>query len=169
MITAIVLISRVQAAQFLLRRLGVKPAGHDTVHSEEELKLIVTQSYESGEINQTELDYLKNIFAFDDRILKDIMIPESEIVMLNIRMPKTTLTKVHDEYDYTRYPVANDENKGNIIGYINTKEILTSMAAGIEVNMDNFIHEMPRFLETSLIKDVLLKMQESRVHMASYG
>lgn len=125
------------AAQFLLRKMGVRPAGHETVHSEEELKLIVTQSYESGEINQTELAYLKNIFAFDDRFLKDIMNPESQIVMLNIKMPKATLTKVHEEYDYTRYPVSNDGNKDHIIGYINTKEILTSMAAGREVNLDN--------------------------------
>ena len=47
------------AARVLLGIFGIKPAGHDTVHSEEELKLIVAQSYESGEINQTELDYLK--------------------------------------------------------------------------------------------------------------
>ncbi|WP_322395641.1 CNNM domain-containing protein, partial [Clostridium perfringens] len=53
------------ASRLLLRLFGVKPAGHETVHSEEELKWIVDQSYESGEINQTEMGYLTNIFAFE--------------------------------------------------------------------------------------------------------
>lgn len=154
------------SAQLLLRRIGIKPAGEDTVHSEEELKIIVTQSYESGEINQTELNYLKNIFSLDNRVLKDVMIPEKKIVMLDKQMPLARMKEIHDEHDYTRYPVSEDNNKDHLVGFINTKEILTSAAAGREVKIDDFIREMPRFPETSYIKDVLLKMQESRVHMA---
>ncbi len=154
------------AAQMLLRTMGVKPAGHDTVHSEEELELIITQSYESGEINQTELAYLKNIFAFDDRILKDIMIPAEKIVMLDRTLPVKELNLIHDEYDYTRYPVSNDGSKENLIGYLNTKEILTSMAVGREVKLEDYIHEMPSYLETSSLKEILLNMQKSGVHMA---
>ena len=71
------------AARVFLRIFGVEPAGHDEAHSEEELKLIVAESFQSGEINQTELTYLKNIFAFDDRIVKNIMIPKSEIVTVD--------------------------------------------------------------------------------------
>ncbi|WP_404442097.1 hemolysin family protein [Sutcliffiella horikoshii] len=154
------------SAQLLLRGLGVKPAGHETVHSEEELKMIVTQSYESGEINQTELAYLKNIFALDERILKDVMIPESKMVMLHKDVSLSKLKEVHREFDYTRYPILDSGSKDKLVGFINTKEILTSVAAGREVILEDFIREMPQFKETSFIKDVLLKMQESGVHMA---
>ncbi|WP_411334815.1 hemolysin family protein [Metabacillus indicus] len=154
------------AAQFLLRTLGVKPAGHDTVHSEEELKMIVTQSYESGEINQTELAYLKNIFAFDERFLKDVMIPAAKIAVVNPNEQLPGLVQLHDKHDYTRYPVAENRNLDRINGFINTKEILTSAAAGREVKLEDYIHEMPRFSEHALLKEVLLKMQETHVHMA---
>lgn len=154
------------SSRVFLKMFGVKQAGHETAHSEEELKLIVTQSYESGEINETELSYLENIFAFDERVLKDIMIPESRMVTLNKKMQFEDILEVLDEYDYTRYPVVDSDNKNIVIGFINTKEMLTSIVAGREGTIDTFIHDIPTFLSTSSIKEVLLEMQRSRVHMA---
>ena len=154
------------SARLILRTFGVQPAGHETVHSEEELKLIVTQSYESGEINQTELAYLENIFAFDERILKDIMIPRNQIVTLDKKMSLTEILETLDQYEYTRYPVTENGDKDILVGFINTKEMLTSIAAGREKPIKDFIHEMPRLKSTTHIKDVLLRMQQNRVHMA---
>lgn len=155
------------SAQLLLRIFGVKPAGHDSVHSEEELKWIVDQSFESGEINQTELSYLNNIFAFDDRFLKEIMIPKEQIATVRKGMPLNELIQLLEVHEYTRYPVTEDGNSDRYVGFINTKEMLTSIAAGRSSNVEQLIHDIPRFSETSLIRDVLIKMQQTRVHMAS--
>jgi len=154
------------AARILLRLFGVKPAGHDAVHSEEELKWIVDRSYESGEINQTELRYLKNIFAFDERTLKEIMIPRNKMITIEKGMPLDAIIGLLEEHEYTRYPVVEKGENGQFIGYINTKEVLTTIAAGRNSEIGNFLHELPSFQETSSIKDVLIKMQQSRVHMA---
>mgnify|MGYP003439479977 CR=1 FL=1 len=156
------------SAQGLLKLFGVKPAGHDIVYSEEELKLIVTQSYEGGEINQTELAYLENIFAFDTRQLEDIMIPKSEVIMLEKHHTLEQMIDIIDEYEYTRYPVmdATVKNKNNIVGFINTKEMLTDIAAGRENEVTSYIHELPVFNKSVTIKTVFLKMQLSRKHMA---
>lgn len=151
------------SAQLLLKLVGVKPAGHDDVFSEEELKLIVTQSYEGGEINQTELAYLENIFAFDERHLQDIMIPRQHMITIEQGLPLTHMLTLIDEQEYTRYPVHRD---GKFIGFINTKEMLTDIVAGRTTPVDTFIHDMPRFKNTSSIKDVFLKMQQTHTHMA---
>lgn len=153
------------SSRVFLKMFGVKPAGHETVYSEEELKLIVTQSYQSGEINQTELSYLENIFSFDERRVKEIMIPESKMVTLEKGMVLEDIIEVLDMYNYTRYPVVERGQKDKVLGFINTKEMLTSIAAGKENRIEHFIHEMPHFSETSMIKDVLLVMQKNRVHM----
>ncbi len=152
------------SSRAILGWFGIKPTGHEIAHSEEELKLIVTQSYESGEINQTELAYLKNIFAFDNRILKEIMIPREQIVNVEIEMSLEEMLTVLDTHEYTRYPVTKDGTK--LVGYVNTKEMLPNVVAGRETKMEEFIHEMPIFFQTSPIKNVLLKMQQERVHMA---
>lgn len=155
------------SARLLLKAFGVKPAGHDEVYSEEELKMIVTQSYEGGEINQTELSYLENIFAFDTRQLKDIMIPRSEMVMLEKQQTLEQMVAIIEEFEYTRYPVIDiSKKKNDVIGFINTKEMLTDIAAGRSNDVKAFIHEIPRFKQTTAIKDVFLKMQQTRKHMA---
>lgn len=154
------------SARLLLRLFKVEPAGHEEAHSEEELKLIMSESFQSGEINQTELTYLKNIFAFDDRIVRNIMIPKAEIVSVDSRLTRAELFEVLDNHQFTRYPVADHGNKDILIGFINTKELLTSMAAGRTQNPESFIHEMPRFPETTPIQKVLTNMQQSHTHMA---
>jgi CBS domain containing-hemolysin-like protein len=155
------------SAQLLLKGFGVKPAGHDEVYSEEELKMIVTQSYEGGEINQTELDYLENIFAFDSRQLENIMIPRSEMVMLEKQQTLEQMVAVIEEFGYTRYPVIDiTKKKNDVIGFINTKEMLTDIAAGRSNDGTAFIHDILRFKYSTAIKEVFLKMQQTRKHLA---
>ena len=154
------------SARLLLRMFKVEPAGHEEAHSEEELKLIMAESYQSGEINQTELTYLKNIFAFDDRVVKHIMIPRDQMVSVDKGFSRSEFFAKLDEHEFTRYPVTDAGNKDRLLGYINTKELLTSMAAGRKQDPASFIHEMPSFTEITPIQKVLTKMQQNRTHMA---
>lgn len=155
------------SARGLLKIFGVKPAGHDTVYSEEELRLIVTQSYEGGEINRTELAYLENIFAFDTRMLREVMIPRREMITIEKNYTLQQILEVIDEYEFTRYPVIDrTKNTAAFIGFVNTKEMLTDIAAGRTNSITTYIREIPRYKETVAIKDVFLKMRQSRNHMA---
>lgn len=150
------------SARVLLRLFGVKPAGHETAHSNEELKWIVDQSYESGEINKTELDYLTNIFRFDDRIIRDIMLPAEGIVSLDPNVPLDELIHKLKQYQYTRYPIKDGDG---FIGFIHSKEVLTSVAVGKHRALQQYFRDLPTFYEMHSIRDVLLQMQKNRVHM----
>ena len=70
-----------------------------------------------------------------------------------------------DKYNYTRYPVIESENSNHVIGFINTKEMLTNMAAGRNIAITDFIHDIASFPESASIKNVLLDMQKNRMHM----
>ena len=154
------------SARLLLKLFKVEPSGHADAHSEEELKLIMAESFQSGEINQTELTYLKNIFAFDDRIVKNIMIPREQIVAVDKGISGEDFFSIMEEVEFTRYPVMEGDNIDRLYGYVNTKELLTSMAAGRQPEPETFVHKMPSFTETTPIQKVLTKMQQSRTHMA---
>ncbi|WP_223700881.1 hemolysin family protein [Sutcliffiella deserti] len=154
------------SARILLRAFGVQPAGHDQAHSEEELKLIMAQSFESGEINQAELSYMKNIFTFDERVAKDIMVPRVQMVTLSQTFTREDIIAVIEEHQYTRYPVTEDGDKDNIIGCVNVKEMLTSIVAGRESQLTDFIHELPLIHEFTSLQDALLKMQAEHFHIA---
>ena len=149
----------------ILRLFGVRPAGHEDVYSEEELKIIMAQSFQGGEIDKTELAYMENIFSFDERVAKDIMVPRTEIVTLDKGMNYDDIIKVLDEHNYTRYPVVEDGDKDKIVGVLNVKKMLTQIVAKRESKPEDFVRELPFVMESTHIQDALLKMQNERVHM----
>ncbi len=158
------------SARLLVGLFGLKSASeHEIAHSEEELRILLSESYESGEINQNELNYVNNIFEFDERIAKEIMVPRTEIVTFDISDDIDTIIDVIQKEKYTRYPVIAGD-KDNIVGMINIKEILTAKLTRKDLQkesiLSSFIKPVIRVIETIPIHDLLVKMQKERIHMA---
>jgi len=156
------------SARVLLRILGVRvqPISHEQAPSEEELKIIINQSFQNGEINQTELSYMENIFAFDQLVAKDKMVPRTQVIYIDDTMEKEEFLHVIDEHNFTRYPVTQDGDKDSIIGVINAKELVTNYALGRETTLLEQLHEIPYIHETTKLQVVLHKMQKEHIHIA---
>ncbi|RPK18594.1 hemolysin family protein [Paenibacillus xylanexedens] len=153
-------------SRVLLRGFGVKPAKHDQAYSEDEIKIIMNQSYEGDEDNKTKLSYLENVFVFDERDAKDIMVPRTELVTLDQEMTYDDIIPILDEHNYSRYPVIEDGDKDRIIGVVNVKKILPDMVAARSYQLSEFVREIPFVSEVTRIQDAMIKMQQERVHMA---
>lgn len=154
------------SARIILRAFGVQPASEEQAHSEDELKIIMAQSFQSGEINQTELSFMQNIFAFDERSAKDVMVPRTQIIAFPQDLSSDDLLGELREHRYTRYPIANNGDKDDLIGFINAKEVLTHYAMEGYVQMRDLIHDLPYFHETTPLQTALMKMQKDRTHIA---
>ncbi|MGR5881973.1 CNNM domain-containing protein [Bacillus cereus] len=93
-------------AIFFTKLLGLEPAKEsELAHSEEELRLILGESFKSGEINQTEYKYVNNIFEFDDRVAKEIMVPRTEMICLSTENTLEENMDIVATEKYTRYPI----------------------------------------------------------------
>ncbi|WP_145326179.1 hemolysin family protein [Paenibacillus xylanexedens] len=154
------------ASRVLLRGFGVKPAEHDQAYSEDEIRIIMNQSYEGDENNKTKLSYLENVFVFDERDAKDIMVPRTELVTLSQDMTYDDIIPILDEHNYSRYPVIEDRDKDRIVGVVNVKKILPDMVAARSYQLSEFVREIPFVSEVTSIQDAMIKMQQERVHMA---
>ncbi|MED1864609.1 hemolysin family protein [Fictibacillus nanhaiensis] len=147
---------------------GLKPASeHELAHSEEELRLILSESYKSGEINQSEFKYVNNIFQFDDRTAKEIMVPRVDMVTLDQSETVKESIAVVTEENYTRYPIV-DGDKDSVVGMVNMKQVLTDFVNGknSDASLEEYVRPVIQVFETTPIHDLLLKMQKERVHMA---
>jgi len=153
-------------SRVLLRGFGVQPAGHEEAYSEEELKIILAQSFHGGEINKTKLEYMENVFSFDERVTKDIMVPRTELITLDKAMDNEEIVRILDEYHYTRYPVVEDGDRDRIIGVVNVKKMLPHIVAGRKRSVNEFVRDMPYVSEATPIQQTLLNMQKNQVHMA---
>ncbi len=154
------------SARVIIRMLGVDPNAQTDAMSEEEIKIIINNSYNGGEINQTELNYMQNIFSFDERHAKDIMVPRTQMVTLNEPFNVDELLETIKEHQFTRYPITEDGDKDHIKGFINVKEFLTEYASGKPIKINNYIHELPMISETTPISDALVRMQREHVHIS---
>lgn len=155
------------SARQFIRLFGFQPiAEHEVAHSEEELRLIVSESYKSGEINQSEMTYVNNVFEFDERLAKEIMVPRTEMICFYKEDSFEKNIEVVYEGQFTRYPVA-DGDKDNIVGLINIKEIFTERFDREKpLSIDKYIRPIIHVSEATPIKQLLLKMQKERIHMA---
>jgi CBS domain containing-hemolysin-like protein len=157
------------SARIVSSLFGLKPVSENEIaHTEEELRIILSESYKSGEINQSEFKYVNKIFEFDNRIAKEIMVPRTEMVSLSKDDSLETFLQVLREEKFTRYPVI-DGDKDHIIGLINIKEIMTDLIGNENLSsqtLENFTRPIIRVIETIPIHDLLVKMQKDRVHMA---
>jgi CBS domain containing-hemolysin-like protein len=157
------------SARIFVGLFGVKQASEsELAHSEEEIRILLSESYESGEINKSELKYVNNIFEFDERIAREIMVPRTEMVTISREATFEDVKEIISSEHYTRYPVVEDGDKDNVHGFINVKEFLTAKMVR-EIGGDSlepFIIPIIRVIETIPIHDLLVKMQKERVHIA---
>jgi CBS domain containing-hemolysin-like protein len=157
------------SARITTRFFGLKPVSENEIaHTEEELRIILSESYKSGEINQSEFKYVNKIFEFDNRIAKEVMVPRTEIVSLSKDDTLETFLQVLREEKFTRYPII-DGDKDHIIGLVNIKEVMTDLIGNeklSERNLETYTRPIIRVIETIPIHDLLVKMQKDRVHMA---
>ncbi|HLR75287.1 MAG TPA: hemolysin family protein [Virgibacillus sp.] len=155
------------SARQFIRLFGFKRIdNHEVAHTEEELRFIVSESYKSGEINQAEMTYVNNIFEFDERVAKEIMVPRTEMVCFYKEESFDTNIELVYDGQFTRYPVAH-KDKDNIVGLINLKEIFTaSFDKDKPISIEQYIRPIIHVSEATPIKHLLLKMQKERIHMA---
>jgi CBS domain containing-hemolysin-like protein len=157
------------SAKITASMFGLKPVSENEIaHTEEELRIILSESYKSGEINQSEFKYVNKIFEFDNRIAKEVMVPRTEIVSLSKDDTLETFLQLVREEKFTRYPIM-DGDKDHIIGLVNIKEMITDLVGNENLSsqtLEKYTRPILRVIETIPIHDLLVKMQKDRVHMS---
>lgn len=155
------------SARLLIKVLGFKPMSeHEVHHSEEELRLILSDSLKSGEINQSEFNYVSKVFEFDERIAKEIMVPRTEMVTISLDYTDEDILSLIKNHSFTRYPVIS-EDKDSIVGVLNVRDFLSSLLSKEERNqLGEIVYPVITVFETVRIRDILIEMQQKHIHMA---
>lgn len=157
------------SARALTGLFGLKMVSEsEEAHSEEELRMILSDSLKGGEINHSEYEYVNSIFEFSDRIAKEIMVPRTEISSIDKDLTLRQVFEVMGVEQYTRYPIT-DGDKDHVIGLVNMKHLLTAYIkdpANGDKCVIEYMQPVIRVIETIPISDLLLKIQKERIHMA---
>jgi CBS domain containing-hemolysin-like protein len=163
-----------RSANSLLKAFGQPKAGsEETVHSPEELRLLVEQSQESGAIPTADADLIDAVFEFSEKNAREVMTPRTEIIALDVNATLEEVLGIVEENGFSRYPVY-EESIDDIIGLILTKDLLRLLiprAAGEKTASEEFylrgivrpVHVIPGSRE---VEDVLADFKRLKEHMA---
>jgi len=153
------------SANQLVKLMGVKMVNEHEAHSEEEIRIILSESYESGKINKSEFGYVNRIFEFDQRLAREIMVPRTDMACINAdKSLEHNLAFIKRE-QYTRFPVARG-SKDNIIGILNTKQFFLRYDSDRELKLEELLQPVMSVPEVIPINKLLRSMQQERVHIA---
>jgi len=152
-------------ANFLLRLIGIQPHPSEASHSSEELQYLLEKGKESGALNTSEHELIKNVFDFNERIVKNIMVPRTKIVGVEIDESGDEFIQTVTEEGYSRIPIY-EENIDQIVGIVHTKDILPILVKDKDVVLKDIMRK-PYFIpETKKINDLLTEFQLKRIQMA---
>jgi CBS domain containing-hemolysin-like protein len=153
-------------ASFFLKRMGITPASeHDLAHSEEELRIIVNESFRGGYIDSVESEIIKNAVDFSETVAREIMTPRKDMVCINSEKSFEDNVLLITTTRYTRYPYCHG-GKDNISGMIHTRDLLNSALQQQVVSMSEFVRPIIMVPENASVADILNKMNKERIHIA---
>ncbi len=154
-----------KTSSVVLRIIGVKKVGEDEVHTEEELRLILTESEEGGAIKPSENELIQNVFDFDDRIVKQIMVPQNRVVALDVELGRSEITKRVIEEGFSRIPIYLGDID-NVIGIVHSKDLLKALIENRFRTLKDIMRPVHFIPESMKINELLRDFQKHHIQMA---
>ncbi len=150
----------------LARLLGGSEALPGPFVTEEEMRMLVNVGEEEGVIPEEEERMITSVFAFGDKLVREVMVPRLDIVAAEEQQPLSMVTDLVLEHGYTRIPVYR-ESIDHVVGVVNAKDLLRALhqhQSGVPLRA---ILRVPYFVpETKKVDELLRDMQKERVQLA---
>ncbi len=153
-------------SNFCLRIIGVDPDESGVIHTEDELKLIISTSQEVGVLEEEEEQLLQNVFEFNDTVAKDIMTPRTDMICLREDLTiREAMTEINRS-NHSRFPVYKTR-LDNISGYITIKDILQVVETGdVNKTLSSIKAEIFKITDGIFVIDLMKIMQQKKKQMA---
>ncbi|CAN5556981.1 hemolysin family protein [soil metagenome] len=149
----------------VLKLMGLHAADHAEIHTEEELRLILTESEEGGAIGPSEHELIQNVFEFDDRVVRQILIPRTKISAIDAESSRDEIIIKVIEEGYSRMPVYQD-SLDNIIGIIYTKDLIKVLYEKNFKGMNDLLRPAYYIPINKRINELLGEFQSQHIQMA---
>ena len=154
------------STNLVLKIFGISQADeHETAHTDEEIKLLVEDSYKHGLIDKTELTFVDNIFNFSETTAKEIMMPRTDMACIFIEDSFDEIIAYALSEQLTRYPVCRD-SKDNVIGFIHIKDLYKQKIEGNNQNIEGIIREIKFVPESTSISELLKVFKKEKAQMS---
>lgn len=134
-------------------------------HTDEEIRILVEESYKNGLIDETEQQFVDNIFDFGDKMAREIMLPRTDMACLYKTDSEERILSTTTEEGFTRYPLCG-KDKDDIIGFVHIKDIFHQKLQNNKINIDKIVRKIICVPETASISKLLEKFKREKIQIA---
>ena len=153
-------------ASFVTHHLGLTISEGEVAHNPEEIRLLMKESRKQGLVDDTEVDFVDNVFDFTERHVREIMVPRPDMVCLYLNKSYEENLETILEEEMTRYPLC-DEDKDHIVGFVHIKDLTKILLQGKKKPSFKRLARKIFFVPESMEVSLLLKtMQKNRSQLA---
>lgn len=156
-----------ESTTFILKLFKVKdPPRHHFVHSEEELKMLVSASHEEGVLEPEEEEMLHSVFDFADTVASEIMTPRTDMIVVRANSTVKEFVDLALKHGHSRIPVY-EEDIDSIFGLVHIRDGLRALTEHKEMT---HVRELARKVlivpENKNLADLLTEFKKTKTHMA---
>jgi CBS domain containing-hemolysin-like protein len=151
------------AARLVVRPFGAASRASESTYSEEELRLLVAASARSGVLQESERELLSNVLNFADKIVRQVMVPRTEIVAVEASSTVADVTELAQKHPFTRYPVYR-EDLDNVIGVVHLRDLVgIAPDAARRTRVTQVMRRVVAVPETLHLDKALAEMRRQRI------
>lgn len=151
------------STEFLLDILQIKPTADGKV-TEEEIKAIIKEGTEVGEVQEIEQDIVERVFHIGDRKVNSLMTHRKSVVMLTLEADKNQVKESMLRELHSVYPVYKDD-LDEIVGVVSLKNIFAKIDQE-NFNLQEIMTEAPYLMEHTTAYNALENFKKTGVHYA---
>ena len=139
-----------------------------TIVSEDEVKYLIREGRKSGVFETSEEDLIHSVFKFTDTVVKEVMVPRTEIVALDAVSDVDSILRTMNEKGFSRLPVYS-ETIDNVIGIVYLKDLLPLHMANKPIQLESILRKPYIVPPNKNVSQLLKEMREKRIHLALVG
>ncbi len=144
---------------------GIKIEYKKTIFSRDEVRHIIKESGETGALSDGEHKLLHRVFEFNDKLIKEVMVPRHKIASINADMKPDDIVRIVTEEGYSRYPVYR-QDFDNVIGIIHAKAIINMVVNSSLFVFEDIVMEPYFVSESDKISMIFAEFQQRGLHIA---
>jgi putative hemolysin len=151
-----------QTTTLIVRMLKINE--EDPKVTEEEIKSMIREGTEDGEVQQVEQDIMERVFTLGDRDLSSIMTPRPDIEWIDIEMTKDEIKELIANNPYSKYPVG-EEDLDHLAGIVYVQDLFPVIDKN-DFDIHNILRPVQYFYEYMEVYSALEHMKNSQNHFA---
>jgi putative hemolysin len=156
----------VRFSDFVMYKIGGKEALEaQWVSSEREIQFLINYIHEQGLLELEKREMLQNIFELGNTPAKEVMIPSTKIISIDVNTPLERTFEFFSKHPYTRIPAFLDTSE-NIVGMIHQKDLFIMSSKGEKKPLKALVRPIMFVPESIKVNQLLGKFREKQMHIA---